>query len=520
MRTFFAIAGLLISAGSLRAHPVPRDNHDRTIVVRLTGDAAEVDYRLEMDETRAALDMPKEETSAVGSRKEFHEAVVRFHRSVLAGNLDARLDGKPLEFTCMSGDFSVTDHLRCDFRFRATWRPAPDAPHTFAFREGNYELDDFSVLRLTIGSTGRVTLRTSVAPDETLMSKPGTERNPGDGERLRKASATFVVAEEEPRAVYKFALPPDPDPVRPGPRASRSVAALRPPPVEAVARAKPDDEPQDPEDDDGHPQTLLHLLLDTRRGFAMLLLLAAGLGAAHALTPGHGKTLAAAYLVGERGTVGQALALGLVTTVTHTAAVLVLAAILPVFFPDTARASVQTALELVGGLLVAGLGLWLLMVRLAGRADHVHLGGGHHHSHGGNGHTHEAPDVRGGWRGLVVLGVSGGIVPCWDAVAILAGAVSAQRLWLAFPLLLAFSAGLASVLVAVGVAVVQAKKWAGSRWGAKDRFQRIERILPLLSAAVVTAMGLWLCYESVHPPGKADAERTEPAGRTVRAVYR
>jgi ABC-type nickel/cobalt efflux system permease component RcnA len=274
------------------------------------------------------------------------------------------------------------------------------------------------------------------------------------------------------------------------------------------------------EDDDGHPQTLLSLLLDSRRGFAMLMVLAAGLGASHALTPGHGKTLAAAYLVGERGTIGQALGLGLVTTVTHTAAVLVLAALLPVFFADTARASVQTALELVGGLLVAGLGLWLLMVRLAGRADHVHVGGGHHHSHGGHSHTHEMPTARGGWKGLVVLGISGGIVPCWDAVAILAGAVSAQRLWLAFPLLLAFSAGLASVLVAVGVAVVQAKKWAGSRWGAADRFRRVERVLPLVSALVVTGMGLWLCYESVHPGGKQDSALTEPAERVPRAIYR
>jgi ABC-type nickel/cobalt efflux system permease component RcnA len=200
--------------------------------------------------------------------------------------------------------------------------------------------------------------------------------------------------------------------------------------------------------------------------------------------------------------------------------VLLLAALLPVFFPNAARASVQTALELVGGLLVAGLGLWLLMVRLAGGADHVHIGGGHHHSHGGPAHTHEAPAVQGGWRGLVVLGVSGGIVPCWDALAILAGAVSTQRLWLALPLLLSFSAGLASVLVAVGVAVVQAKKWAGSRWGAKDRFRRVERVLPLVSAVVVTAMGLWLCYESVHPPGKQNAALEEPAERVPRAAYR
>jgi ABC-type nickel/cobalt efflux system permease component RcnA len=276
-------------------------------------------------------------------------------------------------------------------------------------------------------------------------------------------------------------------------------AESRAAPAEALAQEKPvPEETASPEE--APPQNLLHLLLDSRQGFAALLLLAAGFGAAHALTPGHGKTLAAAYLVGERGTVGHALALGLVTTLTHTAAVLVLAALLPLLFRDTAKASVQTALELVGGLLIAGLGLWLLMVRLAGRADHIHLGGGHHHHHDG-GHTHDVPAVRPGWRGLVLLGVSGGLVPCWDALAMLALAVSTQKLWLALPLLLAFSAGLAGVLVAVGVAVVQTRKWAGARWGNLERFRGLERALPLASAAVVTAMGLWLCFESVHDAG-------------------
>src|SRR5207248_3010199 len=83
----------------------------------------------------------------------------------------------------------------------------------------------------------------------------------------------------------------------------------------------------------------------------------------NALTPGHGKTLVAAYLVGERGTVWHACVLGLVTTLTHTGAVLILAVALRHYFPDTVPADVQTALGIGGGLLVAGLGFWLLMRR-------------------------------------------------------------------------------------------------------------------------------------------------------------
>jgi ABC-type nickel/cobalt efflux system permease component RcnA len=330
------------------------------------------------------------------------------------------------------------------------------------------------------------------------MARPASQRKPGDGERLRLASATFVVADEEPRAIYKPALPPDPETPRDG---LGAMPIARTKPTEVIAWSKPYSESLDQEDDGSPPQTLLDLLLDTRRGFVVLLWLAAGLGAAHALTPGHGKTLAAAYLVGERGTVWHALLLGLVTTVTHTAAVLALAVLLNVFFPNTSRVSVQTGLELVGGLLVTGLGLWLLLVRLAGQADHVHLGGSHDHVHSHGGHSHSLADLQPGWRGLVILGISGGIVPCWDAMAILAGTVAKQRLWMGPPLLLAFSAGLASVLVVVGITVVQAKKWAGLGLGDRTWFRRIERVLPLASAVVVTAMGVWLCYESLHPAG-------------------
>jgi ABC-type nickel/cobalt efflux system permease component RcnA len=280
-------------------------------------------------------------------------------------------------------------------------------------------------------------------------------------------------------------------------------------------------------------------MLDSKQGLALLLLLAAGFGAVHALTPGHGKTLVAAYLVGERGTVWHAVLLGLTTTLTHTAAVLVLAVVL--LFVPSAAGAVQAGLGIVGGLCIAAFGLWLLYTRATGRADHVHLGGGHHHhghghdhdhghSHGRWGHHHHhdhdhdhgvqpaaavhgvtaspgvavaeeksAAPVKVGWWRIVVLGMYGGAVPCGDAIVMLVLAVSANRLWLALPLLLAFSAGLAGVLVALGVGVVFARNFAGARWGGGDRFRRVVKALPLVSAVLITGIGLWLCYASLHP---------------------
>src|SRR5262249_24675579 len=157
---------------------------------------------------------------------------------------------------------------------------------------------------------------------------------------------------------------PDPEPPRRGPRARSRypVAVARSAPTTPVSRAyhEPPTEATVRADEE-HAHSLLHLLLDTRRGLAVLLVLAAVFGAAHALTPGHGKTLVAAYLVGERGTVGHALLLGVITTLTHTGSVLLLAALLPVFFRRAAPEDIQAVLGLVGGLLIAGLGLWLLM---------------------------------------------------------------------------------------------------------------------------------------------------------------
>lgn len=240
----------------------------------------------------------------------------------------------------------------------------------------------------------------------------------------------------------------------------------------------------------------------------MLLFLAAFLGAVHALTPGHGKTMVAAYLVGQHGTVWHALLLGMVTTLTHTGAVLALAGLF-LFIPSEALTrDLQILLGFIGGLLVIGLGFWLLMRRLAQQPDHFHLGGHHHHHHDhghdhshadhyhdDHGHAHPAPADYPGLWGLTVLGVSGGIVPCWDAIALFVRGVFLNQPWLTLALLLAFSAGLAAVLVLIGVLVVTVKGFADSKFGEG----KLSRLLSLVSAIFITAMGVWLCYDSLHP---------------------
>jgi nickel/cobalt exporter len=478
------------------AHPVPRRIHDRVITVRLAAGEVTVDYHLELDQLTAYDELPAvADTAELAkvNKDNFYDIFTRLYAPVLAGNLTAKLDGKPLEFKCVRRQARLVDSVWCDFVFRAPWQPGPDGPHAFTFYEGNYE-DEAGQIKLSLTGERSVTLLEKSEPDEALKNRAPIDLRPGDAPRLRKGSATFTVSATTAPAKEETAPAPLPETVGTTPSVQSN--------------------------------TLVGLLLDTRQGFLILLVLAACLGAAHALTPGHGKTMVAAYLVGERGTIWHALLLGVATTLTHTGVVLVLAAVLR-FAPPKALDPIQGMLGLLGGLAIVGVGFWLLLRRLTGRADHVHLGGhGHHpHDHGGHDHHHDhvhgdhyhdehghvhalpASSARAGWWSVTLLGISGGLVPCVDAILMLIYAISAGLLWLALPLLLAFSGGLAAVLIVLGMLVVSAKGLAEARLG-RGRFRQVFRILPILSAVVVIGMGLWLCRESLslQPPPAARSQ--------------
>lgn len=484
--------------GSVRAHPVDLGNYDRTIDVQVTAEGVIVAYRLEISPETAVKDLvalDNDEVKRLTRPREFYSAFTRAYAPIFAANLIGKLDGEELPFTCIRHEHEVLDHLRCDFVFRANWQLRPGQPHEFTFREGNY-VKEIGLIRLSLANHPATPFARKDAPSEILKARPFAEWKPGDETRLRTAAATFEVIAVAPKH-------------RPDESAAEPFARLRmatddrpkgwfkpeQAPEAAVIRTAP--APEEPAAATHHADSLLRLFLHSEQGFWMMLLAAVGLGAAHALTPGHGKTLVAAYLVGQRGTVWHALLLGIVTTLTHTGVVLLLAGALGWYFPrgmtpETQR-GVDAALGLIGGLLIAGLGIWLLLRRLSGQADHFHLPGQGHHHHHGHTHSHELPKDAGAW-GLIVLGVHGGIVPCWDAVVVLLAAVAMNLLWLALPLLLAFSAGLAGVLILIGILVVKTRGLLGARFGESRLFQ----LLPLVSAVVIIGLGLWLCFDRVQ----------------------
>ncbi|MDQ6858393.1 MAG: sulfite exporter TauE/SafE family protein [Chloroflexota bacterium] len=217
------------------------------------------------------------------------------------------------------------------------------------------------------------------------------------------------------------------------------------------------------------------------------------LGALHAIGPGHGKAMVAAYLVGSRGTAAQAVILGSTVTVTHTVGVYVLGAVTLVAAQYILPERLYPILGVLSGVLVAVIGLGLLRARWNGlratrAAAHEDHGHAHEHGDGSGQHRHDRPI---GLRGLLALGVSGGLLPCPTALVVLLAAVSFHNVLLGMILVAAFSVGLAAVLTAIGLAFVWGQR-AMTRNPSLVRFagSAVTRALPVLSAAAITVAGL------------------------------
>lgn len=239
---------------------------------------------------------------------------------------------------------------------------------------------------------------------------------------------------------------------------------------------------------------------------AAALVIAFALGAAHALTPGHGKTIVAAYLVGSRGTLRHAAFLGAMVTFTHTVSVFLLGMATLFLFQYIVPDKVTRVLGAVSGLSIVAIGGWMLYKRLRvsahSRAHHHHRHEhDHHHPHAhdhehshDHGHTHSHLPEEVSWSGLMALGASGGLVPCESALVLLLTAVAMRRVGLGLILLVFFSLGLALVLMGIGVLVIYAKNLLPD--GARER-SGFFRWMPVASAAVVLVLGVLMTSVSL-----------------------
>ena len=210
-------------------------------------------------------------------------------------------------------------------------------------------------------------------------------------------------------------------------------------------------------------------------------------GMAHALSPGHGKTIVTAYLVGQRGTPRHAALLGLVVTATHTVGVFALGAITLLLSRFIVPDQLYPWLNLVSGLLVALIGACVLRARWRHSRAHAH---GHDHHH----HHHEEGLSR---RSLIAVGISGGLLPCPSALVVLLAAISLHRIAFGMLLVVAFSAGLALTITGIGLAALLAR-------GVFRRFSFNGRglsLLPTASALVILAAGLLMTLHALPQVG-------------------
>jgi ABC-type nickel/cobalt efflux system permease component RcnA len=218
------------------------------------------------------------------------------------------------------------------------------------------------------------------------------------------------------------------------------------------------------------------------RGVLVLFLLAAfGWGALHALSPGHGKAMVAAYLVGTRGTTRDAVALGATVTVTHTIGVFALGLVTLGLSAYVLPEDLYPWLNLVSALLVLSVGGVVLRKRRREAAHHHH----HHHHH----HDHDHDHVTN--KSILAMGASAGLIPCPSALVVLLGAIAQHQVGLGLVLITAFSLGLAATLTGLGILVVRASR--------VPLPPRAAAVIPAVSAALIVLVGIVMTIKALPP---------------------
>jgi nickel/cobalt transporter (NicO) family protein len=251
---------------------------------------------------------------------------------------------------------------------------------------------------------------------------------------------------------------------------------------------------------------------------------AAALGAGHALTPGHGKTLMAAYLVGTRGSARHAIGLGAAVSVSHTVGILVLATVVLAATDVVAPDVIVRWAPLVAAVSIVLIGGWMLLGEVGRRRgvarpqhDIAHADGHPHehahphpHAHRSDVHSHEHPDTHTHaptstitWRSLFVLGLAGGLIPSTSALLILLGAIAAGRPAFGLVLVVAFGVGMAAVMSGIGLVLVTARDRI-DRAQAGIGFGRVREAIPLVASVVVLGFGVVLtgqAWSAIQIPG-------------------
>jgi nickel/cobalt exporter len=423
------IAAVLAAPTPAHAHPLGNFSVNHVTTVRISDDEVRLRYLLD-----------QAEIPTVQERDRSPREVLERKRAEVLQGLELTVDGKPVALA-VDGEARVSfppgsgglPTSRFEFRLTAS----VDSPRSVRLRDDTFE--DRVGWRAIVAAPGEGTAVRTDAPSGDPTG--GLRRYPDDllSSPLDRREASFSVTPGDGTLVAPRAE--GGDQVASGPREEDGFAGL----FERAAAGE---------------------------GVLLLLLLAAfGWGALHALSPGHGKAMVAAYLVGTRGTARHALALGATVTVTHTAGVFALGFVTLALSQYLVPEALYPWLSLASGLLVLGVGGAVLRSCVRRRRHH---------------HHHHAPPDRVTARGLVAMGAAAGLIPCPSALVVLLAAVAQQQIPLGLVLIVAFSAGLAATLTALGLAVVFASRFALTRAPAAGR---LIAAAPTVSALMIVGVG-------------------------------
>jgi nickel/cobalt transporter (NicO) family protein len=433
-----ALAGALALAAPAGAHPLGNFSINHIDVVRVHADRVDVRYILDQAEIPTFQERDRKPAEVLARK-----------RAVVSRGVSLTVDGQAVPLTL-----------------------APGGRISFPMGQGGLR-----TTRVELTLSARVRARGPVVVrDATYRDRVGWRAvvvRPGDGTDVR----SDVPSADPTRGlrVYPTALLETP--------AHRTVAKLDVKPGDGTVTA-PKLDANGTQTTRGHDagDGLAGIFSDASSGQGVLLFLllaAFGWGAVHALSPGHGKAMVAAYLVGTRGTARDAVGLGLTVTVTHTIGVFALGVVTLALSAYVLPEDLYPWLNLASGLLVLGVGGAVLRGRVRKARHHHHH---HHHDH--------APITR---RGILAMGASAGLIPCPSALVVLLGAIAQHEVALGLLLILAFSAGLAATLTALGIAVVHAGRLTARI--APDG--RLIAVLPAASALVIVAAGTLLTAQAL-----------------------
>jgi nickel/cobalt transporter (NicO) family protein len=456
------VAGVLLAPTLAAAHPLGNFTINRYAAIELTPGQVRIDYVVDMAEIPTVQVRPEIDTDADGTITDTERAgwAARTGLELLA-NLTMTVDGRavPLDVVSSSMRFRPGQGGLDILRLEATFAAPVASSGALAFADANYAgRIGWSEVTAT-GTDGTAVARSSVparSVSDALRSYPqDLLASPLD---VREAALSFRPGTGTPAA----------------PATGRVEANAFRPDVTGGAFAG----------------------LVGRTGPFMLvaLLLAFGFGALHALGPGHGKTLMAAYLVGAGGRARHAIAVGGSVAVMHTASVLALGFVVLTVTEVFAPERVYPWLGLVSGVIAFALGASLLVARL-GRWGGCHGGPHHHHANAdgtaGHEHEHRYPDPTEvlSRRSLTALAVAGGMLPSPTALVVLLATVALHRIAYGLALIGAFSLGLATALVVVGLVALRARDVVAGRMSG-----RTARLVPVLSAASIALLGLVLTF--------------------------